>query len=71
MTDRDQQTYLDIEKDPADDFLHVLRSKLGHLESADLADSLVKVIIRMWQAEGCREAVLRALEESWEAPHAG
>jgi hypothetical protein len=62
MIVQDRQTYLDIENDQADDFLYILRAKLGHLESANLTDGLVKVIIRMWQAEGCREAVLRALD---------
>jgi hypothetical protein len=64
MSRRDQETYLATEQDQADAFLHALRSKLDDLEPADLADRFMRVIIQVWQAEGGREAVVKALEET-------
>ena len=70
MSDRIHETYLRIEEDPADDFLHGLRSRLGHLEHDDLTDSLLKVIVRIWRVDGCRMAVVEALEQLAGATHA-
>ena len=63
MSDRDQETYLEIDRDPADDLLRALRSRLGHLEPEDLADRLVKVVVHAWQLEGGRDAIVAALEQ--------
>lgn len=61
--DRERATYLDVIADPADGLLRVLRTRLGRLNAEELAEALVKVIIHMWEADGCREAIERALAQ--------
>jgi hypothetical protein len=71
MNDRDHATYLEIETDPADTLLHALRSRLGHLAPDDLTDSLLKVIVQVWDAEGGRDAVVAALGRVSPTSHEG
>jgi hypothetical protein len=66
VSDRDPATYLDIERDPADDLLGALRSRLGHLDSEGLAETLVKVVVQAWQMDGGRAAIAAALQQTSE-----
>jgi hypothetical protein len=63
MSERSEETYRQTaDDDPAGDFLRRLRSALGHLGHDDLTDSLVKILIQVWQVDSCRSVVAQALE---------
>jgi len=62
MSEPSGETYRLTADDPASDFLRHLRCALGHLEHDDLTDSLVKILIQVWQVDSCRSVVAKALE---------
>jgi hypothetical protein len=67
MSERSEETYQPVAHDPAaddpaGDLLRRLRSALGHLGHDDLTDSLVKIIIQVWQVDSCRSVVAQVLE---------